>query len=137
MCPACIIRLFESSSLVGTESTVHSSTWRLQAATTQPLALWDVRHTIALLVYCQVTHVAEEDHITVLALSIITDAADSILINKGAGVCLRERSIWEGQRFSFFFFFICFSGQISSSPSFQVQVPCCGSQSRTPSPSDP
>lgn len=34
VCPACIVRLFESSSLVGTESTVHSPTGRLQAATT-------------------------------------------------------------------------------------------------------
>lgn len=90
--PACVVRLFESSSLVRTESTVHGSAWRLQAATTQPLALWDVGHTVALLVYRQVTHVAEQDHIAVLTLSVITDAADSIFIDQGAGVCLRERS---------------------------------------------
>lgn len=81
VCPACVVCLFESTSLVGTESTVHSSTGRLQAATTEPLAFWDVGHTVALLVYCQVTHVAEQDHIAVLTLSIVADTADGIFID--------------------------------------------------------
>lgn len=81
VCPACIVRLFESASLVGTECTVHSSTRRLQAAATQPLALRDIGHAVALLVYCQVTHVAEQDHIAVLTLPVVTDAADSIFID--------------------------------------------------------
>lgn len=98
MCPACVVRLFESSSLVGTERAVHGSTRRLQATATQPLALWDVGNAVALLVYRQVTHVTEQDDVAVLTLSVITDAAHSILIDQSTGVRLgekkRERGIW-------------------------------------------
>lgn len=88
VCPACVVCLFESPSLIGTESTVNSPARRLQAATTKPLAFWDVGHTIALLVYRQVTHVTEQDHIAVLTLSIIADTANSVFVNEGAGVRL-------------------------------------------------
>lgn len=93
MCPAGIVRLFESTSLVGTEGAVHSSTWWLQAAPTEPLTLRDVGHTVALLVYGQITHVTEEDHVAVLTLAIITDTADSIFIDEGTGVCLGGRGM--------------------------------------------
>lgn len=77
--------------------------------------------------HCQVTHVTEEDHVTVLTLSIITDAADSILIDKGTGVCLWERSTRRDQSF---FYVSVFKYNLLLS--IQVKVPCCGSQSRTP-----
>lgn len=103
MCPACIVCLFESSSLIGTESTVNSPARRLQAATTEPLAFWDVGHAITLLVYRQVTHVTEQDHIAVLTLSIVADTADSIFINEGAGVRLVKQGNAERSEVNAFF----------------------------------
>lgn len=81
MSPAPVIRLFESPALVRTQSTVHRSARRLQAAPTQPLTLWDVGNAVALLVHCQVAHVTEQDHVAVLTLAVIADAADGILVD--------------------------------------------------------
>lgn len=90
MSPASVVCLLESPPLVGTQSAVHGSTRRLQAAPTQPLALRDVRHAVALLVYSQVAHVTKQDHVAVLTLSVITDAANGVLVDQGTGVRLRE-----------------------------------------------
>lgn len=81
MSPAGVISLFESAALVGTKSTVHGSARRLQAAPAQPLTLWDVGHAVALLVNGQVAHVAKQDHVAILTLSVVADAADGILVD--------------------------------------------------------
>lgn len=91
MCPAGIIRLFKSTAFVGAERTVHSSGRRLQAAPTQPLALWDVGNSVTLLMHSQVTHVTEQDDITVLTLAVITNTANGILIHQRAGVTLQKQ----------------------------------------------
>lgn len=88
MGPAGVVRLLEGAPLVGTQGAVHGATRRLQAAATQPLALGDVRHAVALLVHRQVAHVAEQDHVAVLALAVVADAADGVLVDQGAGVRL-------------------------------------------------
>lgn len=49
MSPAAVISLLEGAALVGTQRTVHSAGRGLQAPATQPLALRDVWHSIALL----------------------------------------------------------------------------------------
>lgn len=49
MGPAAVVGLLEGAALVGTQSTVHGPGGRLQAPATQPLALGDVWHSIALL----------------------------------------------------------------------------------------
>lgn len=49
MGPAAVVGLLEGAALVGTQSTVHSAGGGLQAPATQPLALGDVWHSIALL----------------------------------------------------------------------------------------
>lgn len=81
MCPARVVRLLEGPALVRTQSAVHGSAGRLQAAATQPLTLWDVGHAVALLVHGQVAHVTEQDHVAVLTLAVITDAADGVFVD--------------------------------------------------------
>lgn len=88
MCPSGVICLFEGSAFVGAEGAIHSSGGRLQAAAAQPLAFGDVRYPVTLLMYSQVTHVTEQDNVTVLALAVIADAAHSVLINQGVGISL-------------------------------------------------
>lgn len=88
--PASITSLFEGTSPVGAEHTVHGARGGLQTAAAQPLALRDVGHAVTLLVHGQVTHVTEQDHVAVLTLAVVTDAADGVLVDQGAGVRLRE-----------------------------------------------
>jgi len=86
--PARVVRLLEGAPLVGAEGAVHGAAGRLQAAAAQPLALGDVGHAVALLVHRQVAHVAEQDHVAVLTLAVIADAADGVFVDEGAGVGL-------------------------------------------------
>ncbi|KAG7259953.1 hypothetical protein CRUP_027019 [Coryphaenoides rupestris] len=54
------------------------------AGPAEPLALRDVGDTVALLVHADVTRVTEEDDVAVSAVSIHADAADGILVHRGA-----------------------------------------------------
>lgn len=104
MRPARVIRLLEGATLVGAEGAVDGPAGGLQAAAAQPLALGDVRNAVALLVDGQVAHVAEQDHVAVLTLAVVADAAHGVLVNEGAGVGLAIRTdskevdgLWGGQ----------------------------------------
>lgn len=90
MRPARIVRLLEGAALVGTESAVDRPAGRLQAAAAQPLALGDVGHAVALLVHRQVAHVAEQDHVAVLTLAVVADAAHGVFVDERAGVGLER-----------------------------------------------
>ena len=79
--PAAVVRLLERAALVRTEAAVDGARRRLEAAAAQPLALGDVRHAVALLVHRKVAHVAEQDHVAVLALAVHADAAHRVLVD--------------------------------------------------------
>jgi hypothetical protein len=89
VCPSTIVSLLESPSFVRTKDTVDGSRRTLEASSTQPLPLWNVRNSIALLMYCQITHIAKEDRIAILALSIHADTANGIVVYHGTPVHTR------------------------------------------------
>ena len=49
----------------------------------EPLSLWDVGNTIALLMNRQVAQVAEQNHVGVGRLAIHADAADGVIVHRG------------------------------------------------------
>lgn len=52
---------------------------RDSAFPTQPLALWDVRHTITVLMNSQITSVTKYDRVAVFRVPVLADGAATIL----------------------------------------------------------
>ena len=69
MTPAIVVRLLECSIERGAQNAIHGPRRGELAAATEPLALWNVWHTVALLVNRQVAQVAEEDRVRIRALA--------------------------------------------------------------------
>lgn len=85
MCPAAIARLLEGATTVRTQNTVNWSLRGLEATAAQPLALWNIGYSIALLVYSQVAGVTEENNIAVEAFIIQAHAAEGVIVNSALG----------------------------------------------------
>lgn len=82
----------------------------------------------------QVAHVTEQDHIAVLTLAVIADAAHGVFVDEGAGVGLATRADngEEGDALALLFYFL-----YNSEMKTRFWLPCCGSRSTTPSPGGP
>lgn len=130
MCPLHSCGLLECTVAVWTEYAALSSKWSRRrrgevrtyrkltgrsptsyelAAPTEPLSLWDERHTVAFLVNCQVTTIAEYYGVGVLAVTIVANRTLCILLlslpcrlSVDRGCTTGSRSVglrWFGVRF--------------------------------------
>ena len=79
--PPPLHRLLEGPAFARAQDAVDGPGRGLEAAPAEPLALGDVRHPVAFLVDGQVAHVAEEDGVGVVALPVVADAADGVLVD--------------------------------------------------------
>lgn len=77
---AAISLLVRAHLMIRTQYALNGRGRRLNAPTTQPLTLGYIRHTVALLMHCQITHVTEQDHIRVETLAVQAYAAYGVLV---------------------------------------------------------
>ena len=81
MSPSAIIGHFEGAVLVGAENAGNCHARRQRAPLAQPLTFRYVRHTVAILMHGNVAQVTEQDLIGVLALAVVANAADSVVVD--------------------------------------------------------
>jgi len=80
MCPSAIVRTLHSAAPDWTHTACDVVGNTCLASPTQPLALWNVRYTVAFLVNSKIAGITEQDNVDVCALVIAANCTDSIIV---------------------------------------------------------